>query len=202
MAVFCPHIETAADTAISAYRLGAANARLAHFLLGFGDLHDRAITDLGFDAFDDINHAVDRWFRQSGHEAGVMQHRFFHQCIARTDCHAVAAGDATRLADRCAAVPKNSRVRILPADRQCFVDFEILASLDATAAQNALVGIVSVERIRVIDSVRFRLETQRLVFDCQHLRRVVNETVAIVIVADRAVQHVIAKNAIERFLSR
>ena len=128
-----------------------------------------------------------------------MQHRFFHESVAGTDRHAVAAGYAARFADARAAIPQNPRMGILPADGQSFVDLEILTSFDATAAQNALVGIVSVERIRVIDSVRFRLETQRLVFDCQHLRRVVNETVAIVIVADRAIKHVVAENPVKSF---
>ena len=49
-------------------------------------------------------------------------------------------------------------MRVLPANGQSFVDFEILAGFDAAAAENALVGIIAVERVGVIDFVGFGLE--------------------------------------------
>jgi hypothetical protein len=87
-----------------------------------------------------------------------MEHGFFHEGVARTDCHAVAAGNTARFADLRAAVPKNAWIWILPADGQGFVDLDILAGFDAAAAQNALIGIVAVERIGVIHFVRLGFE--------------------------------------------
>ncbi len=91
---------------------------------------------------------------------------------------------------------------ILPADGQSFVDLEILAGLDAAAAENTLIGIVTVERVGVIDLVGLGLEWQALVLDAQHLRGVVHCAVAVVVVAHGAIQEVIAQNAVERFRSR
>jgi hypothetical protein len=68
-----------------------------------------------------------------------------------------------------------------------------------TSPENALVGVVAIERICVIDLVRFRSEWDLLVLNSQQFRRVVDDAVAIVIVADRAVQHVIGQDAIKRF---
>jgi hypothetical protein len=68
------------------------------------------------------------------------------------------AGNAARFTDRGTAVPKNARVWIFPMDRERLIDLQILASFNTAAAENALIGIVSVERIRVIDFVRLRLE--------------------------------------------
>ena len=88
---------------------------------------------------------------------------------------------------------------IFPADRKRLVDFNILASLHATSAENALIRIVSVKWVRVIDFVRLRLERNLLVLDGQQLGRVVHRAIPVVIVADRAVKHVIAENPVERF---
>ena len=91
---------------------------------------------------------------------------------------------------------------ILPADRQSFVDLEILAGFDAAAAQNALIGVVTVERVGVIDFVGLGFEREALVLDAQHLCRVVHRAVAVVVVADGAIQEVIGQNPIECFRSR
>src|SRR6266853_1785831 len=131
-----------------------------------------------------------------------MQHRFFHESVAGTDRHAVAAGDATRFADTRAAIPQNPRMGILPADGQSFVDLEILTSFDATAAQNALVGIVAIERVGAVDFVGFGFEWETLVLDGQHPGGIVNDAVAVIVVANGAIEEVIAQNTIERFCSR
>jgi len=71
--------------------------------------------------------------------------------------------------------------------------------LIAEIAENALVEVVAIERICAIDLVRFRSEWDPLVLNSQQFRRVMDDAVAVVVVADRAVQHVIAQNAIECF---
>ncbi len=91
---------------------------------------------------------------------------------------------------------------ILPADGQSFVDLEILTGFDAAAAENALVGIVTIKRVGVIDFVGLGFEWEVLVLDGKHLRGVVNDTVAIVVVTYRAIQKVIRQNAVKRFRSR
>ena len=138
------------------------------------------------------------FLRKRGEKARVAEHRFFHQRIARADGHAMAAGDAARFADRRAAVPQHARMLVFPVDRERLVDLHVLARLDAAAAQNALVGVVAVERIGVVDLVRLGLERDLLVLDRQHLRGVVDGAVAVVVVADRAIEHVVAEDAVER----
>src|SRR5438105_455190 len=123
-----------------------------------------------------------------------MEHRLLHKSIAGTDGHTMTAGNATGFTDGLPTVPQNPRMGILPADGQSFVDLEVLAGLDATAAQNALVGIVTVERVRVINLVGLRFEGHALVFDAQHLRGVVYRAVAVIVVADGAIEKVIAQN--------
>jgi hypothetical protein len=170
-------------------------SRMAGFDLG--DFHDRSVAGLRLNALDHVDHAVERRFRQAGDEAGVTEHGFFHQRIAGTDRHAVAARNAARFADGRAAVPQHARVRILPVDGQRFVDLDVLAGLHAAAAENALVGIVAVERIGVIDFVGLGYERDSLVLDGQQLRGVVDRAIAVVVVADRAVEHVVAEDAIK-----
>src|SRR6266481_1966473 len=108
----------------------------------------------------------------------------------------MAARHAARLTDRFAPIPQDPRMRIFPADRQRLVHFDILASLDATPTENALIGIVSVKWVRVIYFVRLRLERNLLMLDGHQLGRVVHRAVPAVIVADGAVEHVIPKNPI------
>src|ERR1700694_4296943 len=117
-----------------------------------------------------------------------MEHRLLHESIAGTDRHAMPAGNAARFADGGAAVPQNPRMRIFPADGQSFVDLEILARFDATAAQNALIGIVTVKRVGAIDLIGLGFEWKVLVLDGQHLGGVVNHAIAIVVVAYGAIQ--------------
>src|SRR5438876_10584614 len=110
----------------------------------------------------------------------------------------MAARHAARLTDRFPAIPKDPRMWIFPADRKRLVDFNILASLHATSAENTLIRIVSIKWVRVIDFVRLRLERNLLMLDGHQLGRVVYRAVAVVIVADGAVEHVISENPIER----
>ena len=133
----------------------------------------------------------------AGHEARVAEHGRLHQRVAGTHRHAVAARDAARLADRGATVPEHARVGVFPADRQGLVHLYVLARLDAAPAENALARVVAIERIGVIDRVRLRPEGNLLVLDAQQLGRVVDGAVAVVVVAHRAVELVVAEDAVE-----
>jgi len=56
-----------------------------------------------------------------------------------------------------------------------------------------------IKRVGVVYFVGLGLEWDALVLDAQHLCTIVNSTVAVVVVAHRAIQQVIGQNAIERF---
>src|ERR1700680_1670707 len=99
MAVLGPDIEAATNTAIRAHSLGAADALLAHGRFDLGYTHDGTVSSLWFDAFDDVDHGVQRPLGNAREKAGMPEHGFFHERIAWTDRDAVAAGDATGLAD-------------------------------------------------------------------------------------------------------
>jgi hypothetical protein len=62
-----------------------------------------------------------------------------------------------------------------------------------------LIGIVAVARIGVIDLVGLRAKWDSLMFNGQQLGRVMDGAVAIVVVAHRAVEHVVAEYSIKRF---
>jgi hypothetical protein len=89
-------------------------------------------------------------------------------------------------------------VGVLPANGQRFIHLNVLASLDAAAAKNALIRIVSVERVREIRFVRLGLEGNFLMLHREHFCRVVDRAIPVVIVADRAVEHVVAEDPVER----
>src|SRR5437879_6503983 len=63
VAVLRPHVEAAADAAIRADRLRAADARLAHRSFSLRDLENRSIADLGLDALHHVDHPIERGFR-------------------------------------------------------------------------------------------------------------------------------------------
>ena len=111
----------------------------------------------------------------------------------------MAAGNAARLANRRTSVPQHARVRVFPANRKRLIHLNILAGLDAAAAKDALVGIVAIKRIRRVHLVGFRFERDFLMLDGEKPRGVMDCAVTVVVVADRAVEHVIAENPVERF---
>ena len=129
----------------------------------------------------------------------MAQHTFFHKSIAGTNRDAMAARNAARLSDGGPAVPEHTGIGVFPVDGERFVNLDVLTCLDAPAAENALVGVVAIERICVIDLVRFRSEWDPLMLNSQQFRCVVDHAIAVVVVADRAVQHMVAENAIKRF---
>ncbi len=197
VSVFGPNIKAAADAAIGADGFGSADSRFTHGRFRLRNLQDCSIARVRLDAFYDIDHAVHRSLRQSGQETGVPDHGFFHERVTGADCHAMAARNAARFADGRSTVPQHARMGVLPADGERFIHLNILAGLDAAAAQNALIRIVSVERVRVIYFIRLGLERNILMLNCQHFRRVVDRTIPVVIVADRAVEHVVAEDPVE-----
>src|SRR5437660_11643442 len=116
----------------------------------------------------------------------MAEHRFFHQCIARTNSYAMPAGNATGLSDRRTAIPKHARIGIFPVDRKSFVDLDVLTSLHTAAAETALIGIVAIGRIRVVDLVGLRWTRESPMLNRQPLRRVMDRGNAIVGFTDRS----------------
>jgi len=90
-------------------------------------------------------------------------------------------------------------MRILPVDGERFVDFKVLAGLDAAATKDALVRILPVKRVRGVDLVRLLCEWDFLMIHREHLGRVVHRAVAVMVVADRAVEHMVLEQTVERF---
>src|SRR5579863_4083693 len=91
---------------------------------------------------------------------------------------------------------------IFPADAEGLVYLEILAGFNATPAENALLRVVAIKGIARIDFEGLRLEGDFLMFDLEENRGVVDGAIAVVVVADRAVKQMIAKDAIEGFTAR
>jgi hypothetical protein len=197
VSILRPNIEAAPDAAIGANRFGSANARLAHGLLGFRQPHDRSVTGFGLDALDHVDHAVQRRLRQAGHKPGFTHHRGFHQRVAGADRYAMTARDATGFSDRRAPVPQYARMWVFPINRKRFIHLKVLACLDATPAEDALIGIVAIEGIAVVDFVGLGAIGSLLMFNRQQLGGVMDGAVAVVIVAHRAVENVVAENFVE-----
>jgi hypothetical protein len=109
----------------------------------------------------------------------------------------MAAGDTTGFADLGSAIPKDAGVRIFPVDGQGFVHLQVLACFNASPAKNALVWVVAVKGIRQIYFIRLGLVGDFLVFDRKKSRRIVNRAVAVAVVADRAIQEMIAQYAVK-----
>ncbi len=134
VAIFSPDVEAAAYCAVGANSLGALDVLVAHLRLDFGEGEDGAVADGWLDAFDDVDHVIEGFAWEISEIAGLAEHGFFHEGVAGTDGDAVAAGDAAGAVDFFAAVPEDTRVVALPVDGEGFVDLDVLAGFDATAA--------------------------------------------------------------------
>jgi hypothetical protein len=88
-------------------------------------------------------------------------------------------------------------MRVFPADAEGLVYLQVLTGFNAAPAENALLRIVAIKGIAWIDLVGFGLERDVLMFDGEQNRGVVDGAVAVVIVADRAVEQMISEDAIE-----
>ena len=200
MPVLAPDIETAADAAVGADGLGLLVHHLTHGGFCFRDGHDGTVADFRLDTFHNVDHFRQGFGRQMREIAGVAKHGFFHQRIAGADCDAVAAGDATRAAYGVAAIPQDAGMLRLPVDGERFIHLIVLACLDTTAAEDALVRIVAIKRIGVVLFVGLGFVGVLLVFYLQIASCVVHGAVAVTVVADRAVEHVIAEDDIKSFM--
>ena len=109
----------------------------------------------------------------------------------------MAARDTARFADGSTPVPKYAGMRVFPVDAEGFIDLEVLAGLHASAAKDALIWIVSIEGIGEVFLVGFGLVGNFLMFDCKQFCRVMYGAVAVVVVADGAIEQVVAEDAIE-----
>ena len=87
----------------------------------------------------------------------------------------------------------------IPADGKRLIDLHCLAGLYALSAENALAGVVAIERIGHVHFIRLGLEWMLLVLNIQLKCGVVDPAILIVVIADSAVEHVIAKDHIEGF---
>jgi len=81
-------------------------------------------------------------------------------------------------------------MRIFPADRERFVDLDILASLDA-ASRTECTGLDRIGKIGfgVVHFVRLGLERDLLMLDGHQFSSVMHRAITVVIVADGAVEH-------------
>ena len=197
-----PDVEAAPDPAIGADRLGPLRPRFAHGRLGLGHGQQGLEAGVRLHRLDEVDHAIEELAGHGRHVPGIPDHRLFHQRIARADGNAVPARHAARVADRLSAVPQHARELVLPADGKRLVHLHVLARLDASAAKDALVRVVAVERIRFVHRIRFRLEGQVLVLQVQHVGAVVDRAVAVVVVADGAVEQMIGEDVVIGLLLR
>src|SRR5580698_10527543 len=85
----------------------------------------------------------------------------------------------------------------LPANGQGFIHLDVLARLNTAPAKNALIWVVEIEGIGYIDFIRLCLVRNRLVLDGKQRSGVMDSTVAVVVIADGAIQHVIAEDTVK-----
>ena len=199
VAVAGPDVEAAADSAIGADGFGFLDAELAHVRFEFREGEDGAVAHLGLDVFDDLDHVVEGFGGEVGEVAGVADHGFFHERVAGADGDAVAAGDAGGAGDVVAAIPEDAGMGGGPIDGEGFVDLDILAGFDAAAAEDALVGVVAIEGVGEVLLVGLGLVGNGLVLHVEVCDGVVDGAVLVVVIADGAVEEVVAEDAIEGF---
>jgi hypothetical protein len=86
---------------------------------------------------------------------------------------------------------------VLPTDGKCFVNLHVLASFHTTAAEDALIRVVPVKGIGVISGVGFVEKGAFLMLDVEHGGCVVYGAIAIVVVANSAIEKVVLQNTVE-----
>ena len=87
----------------------------------------------------------------------------------------------------------------LPVDGQGLVDLDVLAGLDTSSAQDALIGVVAVEGVGVVLRIGLVLEWPRLVLYIEAGGCVVDGAILVIVIADRAVEVVVLEDAVEGF---
>ena len=197
VAIAGPDVEAATDAAVGADGFSALVALMAHFGFYFRERENGRVAGGGLDALDGVDHIVQDFGRQRGEIAGVADHALFHERIAGADGDAVAAADAAGAFNGLAAVPHDAGHFAFPADGECLVDLDVLAGLHAAAAEDALAGVVAVKGVGVVLLVAFFAVFADLVLHVELGGGVVDGAVAVVVVADRAVQVVVFEDAIK-----
>src|ERR1700677_4443017 len=109
----------------------------------------------------------------------------------------MSARYAARFADRRATVPQHAWMRIFPVNGQRLIDLEGLAGLHTAPAENTLVGIVAIEGIRHIHFIGLLLVGDFLMLNREQLGGVMYRAVAVVVVADRTVEQMVAEDAVK-----
>jgi hypothetical protein len=74
-------------------------------------------------------------------------------------------------------------MRILPINRKSFIDLQVLAGFHASAAKNALLRVVAIERVGMILFVRLGMIRNRLMLHGQQFFGVVNGAISVVVIA-------------------
>ena len=202
VAVAGPDVEAAAYSTIGADGFGFLDAELAHVGFEFREGEDGAVADLRLDIFDDFDHVVEGFRREVGEVAGATEHGFFHERVAGADRDAVAAGNARGAGDVVAAIPEDAGVLGGPVDGEGFVDLDVLAGFDASAAEDALVGIVAIEGVGAVLLVGLLFVGDGLVLYVEVSTGVVDGAVLVVVVADSAVELMVDEDAIVGFALR
>src|SRR5262249_61950002 len=88
---------------------------------------------------------------------------------------------------------------VFPVNRERFIHLKVLACLYAPATENALIGIIAIKRVCIVDLVGLRSIGDVLAFNRQQFSGVVDGAVTVAVIAHRAVENVIAENAIKCF---
>jgi hypothetical protein len=91
---------------------------------------------------------------------------------------------------------------IFPVDRESLIDLDVLTGFHAAATQDALIRIVAVKGIGHVLFIGLGGERNDLMPDGESPGGVMHCTIAVAVVADRAVEQVIAEDAIEGFALR
>ena len=136
------------------------------------------------------------------HKARFTQHRFLHECVAGADSDAMATGDAARAANLHPSIPENAWAIQFPANRKGLIHFYRLAGLYTLPAEDTLARVIAIERVGHVHFIRFWREGVVLMLNVQLECRVVDPAILVVVVADRAVEHMVAENHIERLRPR
>ena len=87
----------------------------------------------------------------------------------------------------------------VPVDGEGFVDLHVLAGFDAAAAEDALLRVVAIEGVGAVLLVGLGRVGGGLVFYVEVCGGVVDGAVLVVVIADGAVEEMVAEDAIEGF---
>ncbi|MNV47064.1 hypothetical protein D3C71_1389190 [compost metagenome] len=192
MSVLRPYFKAAANSAEGTYRLGSLYSRFAHSGFHLGDHEDLPVTWLNL--FGKVNHRFQHVRPDSGQITCFTQHRFLHKRITRAYGDTMAAGDTGRLINRHILIPNYPWSLPSPVNRERLIHLKVLTSFHAATAQNTLVRIIPVHRMRHIHLIGLPLEHILLMIQLQLLGRVMYNTVPVIVITHRTIQLMILQN--------